>query len=139
MENVVTESIHHAAILMRGGREEFAPDSKEFEERDTFAHYDFWRYTQNFDEIMAAPAEKVVIGDSLANVEDLLLDRHHVDEGLAGLRGAVPSQFQADARLALNQGHRHMVGSHRSISRPAARNSRSRLDFRLLCAYNPRS
>ena len=59
MDNIVAqENAHHAAILLRGGRKDLAPDTVEFDQRETFASFDFWKYTQDFDEIMNTPGDR---------------------------------------------------------------------------------
>ena len=42
MDNIVAqENAHHAAILLRGGRNNFDPNTVEFDQRETFAAFNF--------------------------------------------------------------------------------------------------
>ena len=69
MNNEISqENAHHAAILLRVGRQDLAPGTVEFDQRETFAAFDFWKYTQDFDEIMRTPGDRLVVGESLEAV-----------------------------------------------------------------------
>jgi len=86
MNNEVSqENAHHAAILLRGGRKDLNPGTVEFDQRETVATFDFWKYTQDFDEIMNTPAERLVVGESLEAVAELLQAQYPNPHGLSML------------------------------------------------------
>jgi hypothetical protein len=88
MENVVSQSGHYAAILMRKRNQTTSVDPTADEGRiinpaegETFAEFDFWRLETDFDKIIKAPADAVIIGTSRDDLEAQLDSRYASSEG----------------------------------------------------------
>lgn len=85
MENLTQTPNHHAAILMRGGKQKYEDYQEEFAQCDTFADFDFWKYTTDFEEIMAAPTDRLIVGTSKEEIEIELDAKYPNPHGLAML------------------------------------------------------
>jgi hypothetical protein len=95
----IQPSGHHAAILLRGGKQKCADGGEPDPSCHTYADFDFWKYAQDFDEILKTDADRLVLGASREDVEAQLESQYPNSQGLPRLlfgEQLIPIGFQVN-------------------------------------------
>jgi hypothetical protein len=71
-----TQPTVFGAILLKGGRGDFMPGTREYLERDIHQQFDVWKLTEDFKELMAARDDRVLVAESESERRQMIENKH---------------------------------------------------------------